>query len=326
MPRELLPAVDYLKVAWRAAKRLQVIPDVVMRDHVPLQLRMRIGWHHQVTAPRCDGQRWDTDALMEALKCGTGRRPFLADLETAARDSLSEIQRLCAQPTPDAAWQALSDLVRDVAARHFGRSAHVKTQEAKEHERLLAERRSLREHLIGAGSAAEGRLRAELREASLRCRRLTRQAAAARRAALAASLDEALRVGRPAEAHRLARQLAGTGSGPGRRTFMTARLSAPLAQEWVDHLAKPGCEGGMSMYEHAWDEMVAEHLECSPPLPWVSAAACALADSDLSELRVSLRRAPKRRAVPPWSAPLEVWWMAMHPGRRLRDAAASTLR
>eukprot|EP00959_Pyramimonas_sp_CCMP1952_P086915 1818182-Pyramimonas_sp.AAC.1 len=43
----------------------------------------------------------------------------------------------------------------------------------------------------------------------------------------------------------------------------------------------------------------------------------AWAKNRIQEIRRWIRRASKRRAGPPWSLPLGLWWMVFHPCRRL---------
>ena len=73
-----------------------------------------------------------------------------------------------------------------------------------------------------------------------------------------------------------------------------------------------------------WEAVQEEHFRCCaehPPLSTIDAEAREarkLAADDLKEFQAYLRRAKNRRAVPAWSAPLELWWMLLLPKKTLR--------
>ena len=75
----------------------------------------------------------------------------------------------------------------------------------------------------------------------------------------------------------------------------------------------------MGMQTHTWEDMLAERQSCAEDPPQYDDTAAKEASTDEQGLRFCLRKAKKRRAVPEWALPLEVWWLCLHPGYRLKD-------
>ena len=80
-------------------------------------------------------------------------------------------------------------------------------------------------------------------------------------------LVEAWRRGHSAEAHRLARRIAGARRGMGRRDFLAVKAGQPTKAEWATHLAKPGSEGGMAMTIFGPGAIREEHMTACAELP-----------------------------------------------------------
>ena len=77
----------------------------------------------------------------------------------------------------------------------------------------------------------------------------------------------------------------------------------------------------MMMYSKEWEGMYSEHLECMKDnaFPAMSEHASREAGADQQLLRFHLRKAKKRRMIPAWSAPLEIWWLCLHSTFRFID-------
>eukprot|EP00959_Pyramimonas_sp_CCMP1952_P134887 2822636-Pyramimonas_sp.AAC.1 len=75
----------------------------------------------------------------------------------------------------------------------------------------------------------------------------------------------------------------------------------------------------MKAREISWDEWRAERegLAVPPTTAGDEHAIAELAGEDFQALRSCMRRAGKRRAVPPSSSPLELWDMILSPEREL---------
>ena len=114
-------------------------------------------------------------------------------------------------------------------------------------------------------------------------------------------------------AWKISRQLSARFIGKQKRMFRILRTSRPLSHEWSQFLAQEGRDGGMKTVEVDFDEIKKERnmappffFDCTPELR-------ALALEDTKGIRQSLRMAKRRKAVPEWAAPGEVWWMLFHP-------------
>ena len=78
VPRELGGSIYRLMALWRAARKLQLIPDRCARDHMPVLLSFTYDFGNDTHAQA--GERWDYDKLGMAVQAGIGRREFLLDL------------------------------------------------------------------------------------------------------------------------------------------------------------------------------------------------------------------------------------------------------
>ena len=78
--------------------------------------------------------------------------------------------------------------------------------------------------------------------------------------------------------------------------------------------ALEGCKGGILAERTDWESFRREHVlsACRPPLCDMNHEQAA--DGDIWSVARYLQKAPKRRAVPSGSAPLEAWWLAFFSG------------
>eukprot|EP00959_Pyramimonas_sp_CCMP1952_P108980 2278925-Pyramimonas_sp.AAC.1 len=92
----------------------------------------------------------------------------------------------------------------------------------------------------------------------------------------------------------------------------------PSSEEWMGVLGAAGCEGGLAAHQAVWQEMVGmrQIWRHSPPTaesrPERLQEAWFQATIDMEQLQHYTRRAGKRRSVPPWSLPLELWYLVLH--------------
>eukprot|EP00959_Pyramimonas_sp_CCMP1952_P199586 4174775-Pyramimonas_sp.AAC.1 len=78
---------DHIKrsfIPWSSARRLQLIPSALPRDHVPIIVEFTAYQHRSQAA---DFFRWDRDKLAAALQEGADRLEFQEDLEIAFTQS-----------------------------------------------------------------------------------------------------------------------------------------------------------------------------------------------------------------------------------------------
>ena len=124
-------------------------------------------------------------------------------------------------------------------------------------------------------------------------RALRRKQEKKKKAEQSAAISEAWGRRQFSEVHILARAAAGNGAGARKRDFMMSKLCQPTVEEWRSHLSQVGGQGGMMMFDHAWEDMYSEHLECAKetPLPLMSGSALSEASADQDMLRFHLRKA-----------------------------------
>ena len=100
-------------------------------------------------------------------------------------------------------------------------------------------------------------------------------------------------------------------TGPKKRRFDLAKTYA-LASQWLKELAKPGNEGGLAAHEVCYNKKEAEWeragLVGADDMNYVLAA-----EKHIKNATNIFIKAKKRRTVPEWSAPCEVWLMALRP-------------
>ena len=74
------------------------------------------------------------------------------------------------------------------------------------------------------------------------------------------------------------------------------------------------------MTTQPWQEMLEEHLSCAEDdPPNYEGTEFREAREDMKGMRYYIRKAKKRRAVPEWALPLEIWWLCLHPDYRIDD-------
>lgn len=83
----------------------------------------------------------------------------------------------------------------------------------------------------------------------------------------------------------------------------------------------PGNLGGMRADAVLFASMEEEHVQCcrADGASAVSDDAWRQANEDFEMLKSVLCRTRKRKAVPEWAVPVELWWMLLHPARRMRE-------
>ncbi len=106
---------------------------------------------------------------------------------------------------------------------------------------------------------------------------------------------------------KLKRRIARTGRGKGKRRLAAARTQNLDLADWTVEMQQPANEGGMSeevlgTYEDALTEYLKQFAGFPPPGDERNDRAWA----DYVQLAAALRKAPKRRGVPPWACPVEV--------------------
>ena len=82
-----------LQVLWKAARRLQLIPDCKPRDHVPILCSFPVAFG-KATSKDEDNSRWDYEKLASCTQKGLGRAEFLMELQTAFKDNKEKLNQV----------------------------------------------------------------------------------------------------------------------------------------------------------------------------------------------------------------------------------------
>lgn len=136
-------------------------------------------------------------------------------------------------------------------------------------------------------------------------------------------LVEAWRRRQHSLAHRLLRQLAGTGRGPKRREYRAAMSCRPSYSEWLATVPLSAGDGGMMGQVVDFEREVQRFEAEAPNLEPVDLRMIDRSHRDLDEMCWSFRLSQGRLFAPDWSAPKELWQIVLEPHHLTR---ASTLR
>ena len=129
---------------------------------------------------------------------------------------------------------------------------------------------------------------------------------------LESQLDEALRCGQAAEAHRIARLISGTGIGV-RKVKMGHIVSHRMDEEETHNYAtRCAKEGGLGAKIINCTEEKKQWLE-APNEIFSDAIHWKMARADVHDTVRALIHTSERRSTPPWSAPGEAFLMALAP-------------
>lgn len=139
-------------------------------------------------------------------------------------------------------------------------------------------------------------VRLRLWQVTVALRHIGWREAAKRRKSLARDLGEAWRRRRLAEAHRLARRLAGTGLGVGNKCYRCAPRYRAEASEWMAYLRRPGREGGLSALEVDFGEEEARLVD-GEALPELTLAHLNQAEDDFAAVGRAMAHGRKRRGL-----------------------------
>lgn len=192
-----------------AARKLQLIPDACLRDHVPILVE--VDYRCPVEPPPPEKVVWHHDDIGLCLKFGYRRAAFVSWLEDMMR--AADIPGLATQGTPDSAWETYVQVPREAAREFF--TAPVSLEEGEkelrvERDFLLKLRFAARRTTTEATKEAT---RAKLADISKRLRTLHQTHKVRLHALWEDELEEARARQDHALEHRLSRKLSGVRSG-----------------------------------------------------------------------------------------------------------------
>ena len=321
IPQSMLQAVERCNVLYAQGKRLQLIPAVGKRDHMPAQCVFR----HKLLFELCDSASgWDRDALAQGVLQGFKREQFLAECEK----ELGKVDvSSYANQSPDAIWGVVNAAVLHAAKSCYAvQRKHI--DDPEDTRQAHADMVQQRAHLVSlpqperlAYVHSDSMSRDFVSAIFAQWQALSRYWRARKQLDILAKRDRHNRLQTQLDEFnsawgkrdfsrmwRLARELSRKQVGPKKRVFNRPVSQRPSVDDWERHLAKRGCDGG-------WEaERMSEVPTRMSTEPLHSAEAVAgVASEDFRALFSQVHRAKLRRAVPPWSAPAEVWRQLFHP-------------
>lgn len=104
IPERRLCDVAQITMLRASARHLQLIPDRVLRDHIPMKMRLRGGLSYTGTAER--GEPWHRDAIAAELSSGVDRAAIVSACEDALMETAPDLAERRWDTTPMAIGSA----------------------------------------------------------------------------------------------------------------------------------------------------------------------------------------------------------------------------
>ena len=252
-------------------------------------------------APCARRHLWDQDKIVAAATQGVNRDAFINDVERELQRHISGNTSLL---DVDVIYEWLHSSMRKAAEKRFARSTQKRGRN-QEYETAAAHRaqcrrdlRSLRQLHLQSWQVRNARARAS--EADHRVRAIKRAQRRELERARLIELQEACERRDFATTWKLTRILTGKRIGPKKRRLAAPQAASFCRHEWMEHLAKPGSQGGCSATPV--DMLQTRHV---PETDYTHAARWARIIE--ARFRRCLARAPFRKAPPAWSLPGALW-------------------
>ena len=329
VPRAFLPCVRSCYTSRGLGSRLQMVRSCREVDHRPVcflfDYVLETPHMEPTPGPIPDPVKWNKDFLMKAVSWGYNKPEFLQKLEEHI-ETLNWNCLYIGNPTP--AWTQLNDAIKHVAEKFFtGRDTdadHQYTAIRDERMLLIRDRATLRTEL-GAStdqSAFFLAICARLGDKSAQLRTLRRRFFRERGKQLDDEITQAWKQKHFAEVFRLARIRAGRQLGTKKRRYNQPGGFRADMDTTSAFFSQPAAEGGIAGEPVDIADKLSEVQSNAwiTSMPHLSADTWDLVNSDYQGLRKYVKYAKKRRAAPPWSVPLELWHMILHPFARCRDS------
>lgn len=328
VPQAALPLVLQFVKEVRMQRRLQLLPDVRLRDHSPLLLRMSA----KFDAPRVDrGLMLDRDRIMLMLRKGVGRQEYIQQVEhMIGQTDMHSWKELAAEHTADKIYGKLVHCMRTAAEEVFPKHKRGPDLAALPEDRmqLLAERRAIRDRLERGSTTDAEEAEAQLLLLKVRLKTIGDRGARARRRhwrarqrALLGEISEAWQGRRFYDVHQLRCRYAANGRFPKKRIFGVPPVLRPAADEWREYLGQPAHAGGMLAQQVEFGEQIEEHLQArrledDQQLQY-DAGVQHLVQEDWDGIVRFLKGTPKRKSYPGWALPAELCLALLRPRANL---------
>ena len=259
LPRSAMATVKSMSMMIMAARRVQIMPDQQLRDHVPM--RMVLHYHLQ-SQPSFSRVRWNQDKIAMMYQTGEYREEFLADANSAIFSVLMDMSQVGKMSTVDEHYRLFRVALQPVVEKHFASQKQLYKESAewqaykKKRDELLEEQRSLR--MEGDGSQ---QVREELRFCTREMRRVQRRHWAWQRECWDGELREAWQRRDTRRVHEISRRLSKAGLGPKKKRYDSIQKANPTKSEWTALLELPGAQGGLGGHIINFDDIVRELTE-----------------------------------------------------------------
>ena len=99
-----LVRIQSLRIPWRDARKLQLIPSKRPGDHAPLLLDVDVELNYEKMQEE-KAVRWDNDKLARVAQIGDVAEEFHKDLKVAYEGNREEFGKARAVASPDEHWQ-----------------------------------------------------------------------------------------------------------------------------------------------------------------------------------------------------------------------------
>ena len=328
LPQSLLPHVSNCSTLCSLHKKLQPIRSRGLRDHTPLFARFFLTY---VASEFADCTRWDRDALMQCVqgKDLVTRDNFVSDVEQQLEQVMQQSDWIDAtkHSLPDPIWHVLMSTITPIAVTHFEYAPKGADPEyayfRDERLKLLKTRWQLRFQMICGDTsnlAEYFSLCRQLKEVSNMMYIVSKVQNVRNENQLVDELKEAHTHNKVFDQHRITRRIAANGRGPKNRLYGLPNPRNPLVDQWKEYLCNEPAQGGCNAQVIDFVDELADQLNdpAQRDLPHKVLDDANLAQKikqEISNIQRYLIKAPKRRQVPPWALPLEIWWLLLLPNR-----------
>ena len=128
-------------------------------------------------------------------------------------------------------------------------------------------------------------------------------------------MREAWKSRQMAQVWKIARKMAGTSVGPGRRFFARATTCRPDAGSWIALLELPAQQGGLGATRQNEEYTQTQQQHDQEYTHTQKIEATHAAAKDFHGARRAIRKAKMRKSTPPWAAQAELWRCILEPKR-----------
>jgi hypothetical protein len=252
------------------------------------------------------------------VSTGLGKAALVEDIETIAESKIQQWDQMRAKAkTPDLMYLFFMQMLKD------GSQSMRQKWMPKEHlaadasrRELLAQRASLRLSRDTASEDEEKAITTQIKKHDEVCRTFIKACREERLEELTTQLWDAKKNNRSREEHRIAALIAAQSRGPRKRKYNLAPTFKPTAHQHLDKLEQPGQQGGLDAFSFDLATDFQECQEAASSPPDLKNEHYEKAKEIIWHMKRYLSKAPKGKAAPLHSTPLEILLAVMSPNWR----------